>query len=112
MGRPPGRIQHHAFQMRVSDDFLRSIDAWRRKHPDKPSRAEAIRRLVEKAIGPGARRTSKGAAHRAEKLAKREIESLLDKSEPADIRERRKRRLIRGPKEFREIRGDQPKGKG
>ena len=56
MGRPPGRIQGHAFQMRVSDDFLRTIDAWRRRQPDKPSRAEAIRRLVGKAIGTPARR--------------------------------------------------------
>jgi len=41
----------------------------------------------------------------------REIESLIDKSEPAEMQERRKRRLIHGPKEFRDIRGDQPKRK-
>lgn len=34
------------FQMRVSDDFLRAIDEWRRIHPDLPSRAEAIRQLI------------------------------------------------------------------
>jgi hypothetical protein len=33
--------------MRVSDLFLRRIDAWRRKQEDQPSRAEAIRRLVD-----------------------------------------------------------------
>ena len=33
--------------MRVSDEFLKSIDKWRAKQEDKPSRAEAIRRLVE-----------------------------------------------------------------
>ncbi|MBP1297481.1 hypothetical protein JOH49_007234 [Bradyrhizobium elkanii] len=33
--------------MRVSDEFLKAIDAWRRKQEDEPSRAEAIRRLVE-----------------------------------------------------------------
>jgi hypothetical protein len=33
--------------MRVSDEFIESIDEWRRKEPDLPSRAEAIRRLVE-----------------------------------------------------------------
>jgi hypothetical protein len=58
MGRPPGRIQRRPFQMRVSDEFLRSIDAWRRKQDDKPSRAEAIRRLVEQALAP-AKATSK-----------------------------------------------------
>jgi uncharacterized protein len=50
MGRPPGRVHGHPFQMRVSDDFLKSIDKWRRKQEDKPSRAEAIRRLVQAAL--------------------------------------------------------------
>lgn len=35
------------FQMRVSDEFLKLIDDWRRSQPDLPARAEAIRRLVE-----------------------------------------------------------------
>jgi hypothetical protein len=47
MGRPPGRIQSVPFQMRASPTFLRSVDKWRAKQEDKPSRAEAIRRLVE-----------------------------------------------------------------
>jgi hypothetical protein len=47
MGRPPGRIQSAAFQMRVSPEFLKAVDKWRAKQEDKPSRAEAIRRLVE-----------------------------------------------------------------
>jgi hypothetical protein len=47
MGRPPGRIQDRPFQMRVSDEFLKMVDKWRAKQEDEPSRAEAIRRLVE-----------------------------------------------------------------
>jgi hypothetical protein len=47
MGRPPGRIQTTPFQMRASAEFLKSLDKWRAKQEDKPSRAEAIRRLVE-----------------------------------------------------------------
>ena len=31
-------------------DLLRRIDEWRRKQPDIPNRAEAVRRLVEKAL--------------------------------------------------------------
>ncbi len=50
MGRPPGRVQDRPFQMRVTEDFLRVIDDWRRKQPDLPSRAEAIRRLVAQAV--------------------------------------------------------------
>lgn len=34
------------FQMRVSEEFLRTIDDWRRKQPELPSRAEAIRQLI------------------------------------------------------------------
>lgn len=33
--------------MRVPTSFLKHVDDWRRKQPDLPSRAEAIRRLVE-----------------------------------------------------------------
>ena len=42
-------MQDKTFQMRVSEDFLNQIDDWRRKQPDLPSRAEAIRRLVARA---------------------------------------------------------------
>jgi len=38
------------FEMRVSKSFLEQVDDWRRNHPDLPSRANAIRILVERAI--------------------------------------------------------------
>jgi hypothetical protein len=31
----------------MSSDEVAAIDEWRRKHPNLPSRSEAIRRLVE-----------------------------------------------------------------
>jgi hypothetical protein len=46
-GRPPRRIQDRPFQMRVSEAFMRTVDEWRRGQVDLPSRAEAIRRMVE-----------------------------------------------------------------
>jgi hypothetical protein len=46
-GRPSRRIQDRPFQMRVSESFLRMVDDWRRGQIDVPSRAEAIRRMVE-----------------------------------------------------------------
>ncbi len=46
-GRPTGREQDRPFQMRVSEAFLRTVDEWRRGQIDLPSRAEAIRRMVE-----------------------------------------------------------------
>ena len=36
--------------VRLQDEPLQSVDEWRRKQPDLPSRAEAIRRLVEQAL--------------------------------------------------------------
>jgi hypothetical protein len=49
-GRPTTRPQDRLFQMRVSEQFLRMLDDWRRTQVDLPSRAEAIRRLVESGI--------------------------------------------------------------
>ena len=46
-GRPAKRTQDRPFQMRVSESFLRMVDDWRRSQTDIPSRAEAIRRMVE-----------------------------------------------------------------
>lgn len=57
MGRPPGRIQDRPFQMRVSEEFLESVDRWRVKQPDQPSMAEAIRRLVELGLTVKQKRT-------------------------------------------------------
>lgn len=31
-------------------DLLRRVDEWRRTQPDIPSRAEAVRRLIDKAL--------------------------------------------------------------
>lgn len=39
------------FQMRVDAEWLRKIDDWRRQQPELPSRAEAIRRLVDLGLG-------------------------------------------------------------
>jgi hypothetical protein len=38
------------FQMRVSEDFLRRLDDWRRGQPGLPTRAEAVRKLIEAGI--------------------------------------------------------------
>lgn len=37
-------------QMRASEEFIRSIDDWRRHQEDLPPRAEAIRRLIAMGI--------------------------------------------------------------
>ena len=50
-------------------------------------------------------------APKASEMAAREIDRLIDPSAPDEERQRRKRRLIKGPKEFRDVRGNRPKPK-
>jgi ribosomal protein S11 len=93
---------------------LEAIDAWIRTQPaPRPSRADAIRRLVKQALTgvQAPQQRGKEAASKAREMAGREIDRLGDASLPADERERRKRRLTKGPTEFREMRGDLPKPK-
>ena len=54
-----------ALEMRLGGSFLKTVDEWRRKQKDLPSRAEAIRRLVERGLAnrPSARQLSEGAKH-------------------------------------------------
>ena len=80
-----------------------------------PSRAVAIRRLAERgglanSIIP--RRRSKGSRRKAAEMADREIEHLGDQATTNEERARRKRQLIKGPREFRGVRADWRKNKG
>jgi hypothetical protein len=106
--------QSERFQMRVSPAFLQAVDAWRRQQPDLPPRAEAIRRLVEIGISKTLpkRKAAADSAHRAKKAAKasemagHELDLLSDPLATEEERQVRKRRLIKGPKEFRDIRSN------
>jgi len=86
--------------VRFPIDLSNKIEKWARDQPDKPNKAEAIRRLVEQALGQ--------ASHR--KPNSRKVQRASDKSMPLEEQERRKRAVIRGPKEFRDIRTDVPTG--
>ena len=63
--------------------------------------------------GPSARRTGvrTNRAAKARAMAGREIDRLSDQSATEDERRRRKRRLLKGPKEFRDVRSNRPKFK-
>ena len=54
-------------------------------------------------------RTKKAA--KALEMAGKEIDRLSDPSATDEERQRRKRRLLKGPKEFRDVRGNRPKSK-
>jgi metal-responsive CopG/Arc/MetJ family transcriptional regulator len=83
--------------------LVAAIDKWAAQNAGK-SRSEAIRRLLEKALSNGrpSHRGSRKSASKARALANREIDRLEDKSIPTDVREKRKRRLTKGPREFRD----------
>ena len=70
-------------------------------------RPEAIRRLLEQALAvaqPAKSRTQKARSKAWGGLASTQLDRLLDPSAPDEERQRRKRRLLKGPKEFREMR--------
>ena len=55
------------------------------------------------------RKRSPKAVSKASKLAGEQIDKLADSSATDEERHTRKRRLLKGPVEFRDIRGDIPK---
>jgi hypothetical protein len=57
----------------------------------------------------GGVRTDRAAKARA--MAGQEMDRLSDASATEDERQRRKRRLLKGPKEFRDVRSNRPKFK-
>jgi hypothetical protein len=99
--------------VRLQPSLLSGLDTWITQQAGSPSRPEAIRRLLERALaGKGGKRPpSKEAARKAEQMAARELEKVESQSLPEPDLQQRKRTLIRGPKEFREIRADLPKTK-
>ena len=99
--------------VRCNEKILIRLDEWRRAQRDMPSRATAILRLVERAL-PGTTATyqrSSGSRRKAAEMAEREIDRLGDERVSGEERAQRKRRLIKGPREFRDMRRDRPKTK-
>jgi hypothetical protein len=93
--------------------MISAIEKWRRKQTPIPNASEAVRRLVELGLASGgsSRVTSKKAAATSSAMASREIDRLHEKAATPEQRASRKRRLLKGPKEFRGMRDDLPKQK-
>jgi hypothetical protein len=101
--------------VRLQPDQLGALDVWIARQEDKErSRPEAIRRMIEMALSGSdpTKHTSPTAAAKASDMAGRRIDKIGDPSATAEERQDRKRRLIKGPSEFREMRGIEPKPKG
>jgi metal-responsive CopG/Arc/MetJ family transcriptional regulator len=110
---PPPTGKGTPVMVRVQPDLMKRLDDWSRAQKDEPSRPEAIRRLVEQALKnnqPVRAGPHKGAA-KAMAMAGKELDRRGDKSATDEERQRRKRRILQGPREFREIREDFPKRK-
>ena len=106
-GRPPTGGREPFVDIRLPAELVANVDAWA-KEVTVRSRSEAIRRLVEfglargKSAGPPSAKT----AERAKELAAKTIDHLLDPEAPIEEAANRKRRLLKGPEEFREVRVD------
>jgi len=88
--------------------MIDAVEKWRAKQKPIPTVSDAIRQLVHRGIStfspPG--RTSARSVAQAAHMAGKEIDQRADQSASVDQRAQRKRRLLKGPKEFRDIRGD------
>jgi hypothetical protein len=113
-GRPATTGKGTLIGVRLLDEPLSTLDSWiaKRKEPDL-SRPEAIRRLVELGLTVKTKaKPTERARARASELAAKAIDSLIIGTADADDQASRKRRLLKGPEEFRELRVDRLKAKG
>jgi hypothetical protein len=112
MGRPRTGVTP-LMGFRADPVIRASIVKWAEKRPDIPSLSEAIRRLVE--LGLTVKETANSAqpnrSARAAELAAKAINKMIDPSAPPEEHAQRRRRLTKGPLEFRDDRVDLPKRK-
>jgi hypothetical protein len=99
---------HPVAAVRLPPELSKSVDTWAARQVDKPGRSEAIRRLV--GIGLAAqvstRQSSSKQKLRAQEMAGKAIDKMSDNAAPADEKAERKRKLLKGPAEFRDARVD------
>jgi hypothetical protein len=113
-GRPVTTGTGTVVGVRMLDRPLAAVDAWIRQNAPDLSRPEAIRRLVELGLTvktPAGPVSKPGRRLRAQELATKAIEKIVDPSAPPEERAQRQRHLLKGPEEFRETRVDRPKAK-
>ena len=122
LGRPKTGIRP-LMGFRADPAIRASIVRWAELQPDRPTLSEAIRRLVEQGLTVKTKAASRrgdslpnpttkpGRRSRAQELAKDTIEKIADPAASPEERAQRRRRLTKGPEEFREVRVDLPKRK-
>jgi Arc/MetJ-type ribon-helix-helix transcriptional regulator len=107
----PATGRDPAITVRLPIALISAIDRWGARNSF--SRSEAIRKLLEQtpALSRDKAPSNERKARKTAELAGRAVETMGSQSVPAEEQARRKRALIRGTKEFREIREDLPKPK-
>jgi hypothetical protein len=89
--------------LRLPAKVTRQVDQW--AEINGVTRSEAIRSLIEQALsGSSSGQRSPKARSKAQELASAQLDKLIDVSAPDEEQQQRKRRLLKGPKEFREMR--------
>ena len=97
--------------LRAPPELRTSIEAW--AAASGLTLSEATRRLVEMGLERHSKSVGKPSAkcaERARQIAAKAIDGLVDPAALAEEAANRKRRLLKGPEEFREVRHDQLKG--
>jgi hypothetical protein len=91
---------------RVPKVLIGQIQTWADKQG--ATRSEAVRRLVEigLSVSSSTRPQSPKTRAKAADMAAATIDRQADKAASPDEQESRKRRLLKGPKEFRDLRKD------
>lgn len=103
--------------VRLQASQIEAIDAWAAQQDRPVTRPEAIRGLIDAMLQILAKdpdekpRRSEKTAVKAKELASAQIDRLGDKSAPLEEQASRKRRLLKGPEEFRQVRVDRAKAK-
>ena len=104
--------------VRLQPAQLKAIDAWAAKQEPPATRPEAIRGMIDAMLhilpkDMGQKPVGKpGRASRAAELAASAIDKIGDPAAHPEEHAQRRRRLTKGPEEFREVRIDRPKAKG
>ncbi|OKO74114.1 hypothetical protein AC628_23200 [Bradyrhizobium sp. NAS96.2] len=92
--------------LRLPPAELAAIDGWIAKQEDKPSRPEAIRRLLALTLSTKVRPKTESQRQHARDMASEAIDKMADKAANSDELASRKRQLVKGPEEFQKVRRD------
>jgi hypothetical protein len=104
----PATGNHPMMSLRMPNELTAAVEGWAARQTDNPARSEAFRRLVEIGIAASASAhpPNPKARAKAADMAAETIDRHTDPSAPPEEQASRKRKLLKGPKEFRDLRKD------